>query len=221
MTPPLGMNSFVTFDNVGSKSTSFLNMMLVWGYGPLSIDETSFLVGKTNLSDYTGVVQETINYQATPGVGELENFTNIVAGDVVQNYSGLELVAGGYRSVATDVNQAVWNSTYNNGNYYMRQRTVSGTFPNNDYWNTWTPLIESVEKGDANISNIVQEPQQTSEVFEFVGGTDNWTESTFTQSLQRAVLAISFPQGLGLQRRWSTIPSTLLGTEEATKHKGV
>jgi hypothetical protein len=198
MTPPLGMNSFVTFDNVGSKSTSFLNMMLVWGYGPLSIDETSFLVGKTNLSDYTGVVQETINYQATPGVGELENFTNIVAGDVVQNYSGLELVAGGYRSVARDVTEAVWNTTYDsNNNYYMRQRSVSGTFPNNDYWNTWTPLTESVQEWDSEgNSTTVQKTQQTSEVFEFVGGTDNWTESTFTQSLQRAVLAISFPQGL-------------------------
>ena len=196
MTPPLGMNSFVTFDNVGDKSTSFLNMMLVWGYGPLSIDENSFLVGKTNLSDYSGVVQETLNYQATPGTGELENFANIVAGDVVQNYSGLELVAGGYRSVARDVNQTVWNSTYNNGQYYMRQRSVSGTFPNNNYYSTWTPLVEGVEEGDANNSNVVQRPQQTSEVFQFVGGTDNWTESTFTQSLQRAVLAISFPQGL-------------------------
>jgi len=196
MTPPLAMNSFVTFDNVAGKSTAFLNMVLAWGYGPLSINETSFRVGKADLVDYDNVTQETIAYfPSAPLAAEIAAFNTIAAGDVVQNYSGLELVQN-YKSVASGVTQAEWNTAYggdNNGTYFMRQKNFSGNYADTVYRSVWSNYSETVlTRPDPDTEVFKTNEVLTSEVYTLA----DWTESTFNQQLDQVTVAIGFPQGL-------------------------
>lgn len=193
MTPPLAMNNFITFEEVDTKSTAFLNMVVAWGYGPLNIDESTLRVGNTDITEYDNVTKETVDYQTVPGEPKISNFNRIAVGDVVQNYSGLELVTGGYKSVARNVNQTTWNSTYSGGSYYMRQTNSSGGFVGNTYYSTWNPYTEAVYDNITNSNDIWT--QTIAEVFEY-SPSATWTESTFDQVLQRVVVAINFPQGL-------------------------
>jgi sulfur carrier protein ThiS len=49
ITPPLGSNNYLSFEN---ERDSFLSMLLVWGYGPLNIDASTLRIGGVPLTDY-------------------------------------------------------------------------------------------------------------------------------------------------------------------------
>lgn len=87
-TPPLGAKSFITYPNYNETT---LNMMLVWGYGPLSVDESSMRVGSVPLSDYDSVVKKTLDRKALPNTDDQEFFDGIYGNDVDQFYKGLDL----------------------------------------------------------------------------------------------------------------------------------
>lgn len=211
LTPPLGASTFVTFeDDASGKNISYLNMMLAWGYGPLSIDESSMQIGPTSWSNYDDVQRVTVSYQTSPTQQQKSDFNRIIASDVNQRFSGVELVSANYagitqvvdgKTVPVEVNQTQWNTSYNNGNYYMRKTNPSGGFVDNVFYSTWSPNTEVInwtdgygaEGGSSYTDTWVQ---QTSPVFQ--QKTSGWIESTFNTSIQKAVVAISFPQGLRL-----------------------
>ena len=58
VTPLLGSNNFLTYEN---ERDSYISMLLVWGYGPLQIDDTSYKIGEVPLSSFTDVTKITCN----------------------------------------------------------------------------------------------------------------------------------------------------------------
>lgn len=88
MTPPLGANTFIDYER---KNTSYLNMMMVWGYGPLRFEESTFKIGNKELTNFYEVTKETIDGYGTPTPEELERFNQIYPEDLEQIYLGNEL----------------------------------------------------------------------------------------------------------------------------------
>jgi hypothetical protein len=103
VTPPLGAQNYArlsgTPDSSGivtNASTSYLDMMLVWGYGPLYIDNTTLRVGEVALSEFYGdgpdgkVRYSTLDRVTEPTTAQLDYFNSIYGKDIEQVSSGLE-----------------------------------------------------------------------------------------------------------------------------------
>lgn len=92
ITPPLGAVNHLTYPN---ETDSYLNMLLIWGYGPLSIDESTLKIGETPLSSYTLTSQVTYNRQTEPTPEQTNAFNSIYGKDIAQVYSGVALACAG------------------------------------------------------------------------------------------------------------------------------
>jgi len=83
-TPPLGAQGYVE----GSSRTSYLRMLLVWGYGPLQINDIR--IGATALSKFDEVEIATI---MGTGSEDMHAFNSIYGKDVEQNTVGVKLIS--------------------------------------------------------------------------------------------------------------------------------
>jgi sulfur carrier protein ThiS len=92
MTPLLGSNNFLTYEN---ERDSYLSMLLVWGYGPLNIDDTSYKIGDVPLSSFTNVTKVTLDRKTEPSDTVKRNFDAIYGKDITQVNTAVELVCEG------------------------------------------------------------------------------------------------------------------------------
>ena len=88
-TPPVGA---INYAESGS-TTSYLRMLLVWGYGDLSVSDLR--VGDTKLTSYESIKYETINDYQTESGNEISRFNSIYGKDVSQDAVGIELISDG------------------------------------------------------------------------------------------------------------------------------
>ena len=88
MTPFLGANSFVTYAN---ERDSYLSMMMVWGYGPLSIDQSSYRIGSIPLTNYDLYTKIDLDRKTEPDANTLAAFNSIYGNDTVQNIINTDL----------------------------------------------------------------------------------------------------------------------------------
>lgn len=93
MTPPLGANTYNLFSSDGKES--YLRMLLVWGYGPLFVDESTLQIGELPISNYQGITQETLTRISEPTAQEIANFDGLYGTDITQITSGVELTCDG------------------------------------------------------------------------------------------------------------------------------
>ena len=109
VTPPLGAQNFVRFGElttgiIESADASYLDMLLVWGYGPLQIDESTMRIGEISVYDYS-TTPPTSNFEklryitldrktTTSEIQQLE-FDAIYGKDVEQVNKGVELTCTG------------------------------------------------------------------------------------------------------------------------------
>lgn len=105
LTPPLGANSFITYQD---ERDTYLNMLLVWGYGPITIDRNTLKIGQVDIDEYTfGKFSDgttkliTLDRKTTPNTTELTNFNAIYGNDVTQISKNLVLVCDGNPEGAT------------------------------------------------------------------------------------------------------------------------
>lgn len=111
MTPPLGAYNNVRFssdetilnkggnENSGgvAGSDTFVDMLLIWGYGPLVIDAATLRIGQVAFynsdgsSNYTNSKQITLDRITTPTAALLSSFDAIYGKDVQQDFPNLEL----------------------------------------------------------------------------------------------------------------------------------
>lgn len=94
MTPLLGSQNFLTYEN---ERDSYLSMLLVWGYGPLTIDDNSYKIGEVPLSSYDpeNIKKITLDRKTEPTTIERANFDAIYGKDVAQVNTQVELVCDG------------------------------------------------------------------------------------------------------------------------------
>ena len=92
VTPPLGAVNYLTYEN---ERDSYLSMLLTWGYGPLTIDNSSFRIGEQSISNYTDYTLITLDRKATETTDLLDKFNSIYGRDITQINSNLELVCDG------------------------------------------------------------------------------------------------------------------------------
>ena len=92
MTPLLGSTNFLTYEN---ERDSYLSMLLVWGYGPLSIDDNSYKIGDVPLSSFTDYQKITLERKTEPTTIEKANFDAIYGKDITQVNTQVELVCDG------------------------------------------------------------------------------------------------------------------------------
>lgn len=96
LTPPLGANTYNLFSADGKES--YLRMLLVWGYGPLYVDEGTLQIGELPIGNYQGITQETLTRITEPTAQELANFDGLYGTDITQVASGVELTCDGTAS---------------------------------------------------------------------------------------------------------------------------
>lgn len=92
MTPLLGSNNFLTYEN---ERDSYLSMLLVWGYGPLHIDTSTYRIGDVPLTSFTDYVAINLDRKTEPSDEIKRNFDAIYGKDVTQINTAIELTCDG------------------------------------------------------------------------------------------------------------------------------
>jgi len=108
VTPPLGAQNFITYEN---ERDTYLTMLLVWGFGPLTIDAATLKIGNVALSDFTlsqfsspvtlddGSTTSTkfitLDRKTTPSASLLNIFNSIYGNDTYQVTKNLVLACDG------------------------------------------------------------------------------------------------------------------------------
>lgn len=92
ITPLLGSNNYLTYEN---ERDSYLSMLLVWGYGPIYVDEASYKIGDVPLSSFTDYTKITLNRISEPNASEKLAFDSIYGKDIVQVNTAVELTCDG------------------------------------------------------------------------------------------------------------------------------
>lgn len=85
MTPPVGANNYIE----PQKTESYLRMLLLWGYGPLTIEDIR--VGSNKLSDYDYKSATYYGY-SNEASSSLYDVNNLYGQDVQQVYKNIKLV---------------------------------------------------------------------------------------------------------------------------------
>ena len=93
MTPLLGSNNYLTYEN---ERDSFLSMLLVWGYGPLSINSNTYKIGEIPLSNYSpNYTMMTLDRITEPNYPTQMDFNAIYGKDIDQVNTAIELTCDG------------------------------------------------------------------------------------------------------------------------------
>lgn len=106
ITPPLGAYNYLTYEN---ERDNYLSMLLVWGYGPLTIETDSFRIGEQAISNYTDYQLINLDGKSTPSDNDLYSFNAIYGSDITQTNPRLELVCDG--NPETTVTAGPWAET--------------------------------------------------------------------------------------------------------------
>jgi hypothetical protein len=92
VTPPLGAINYLTYE---TERDNYLSMLLIWGYGPLTIYPDSFRIGEQTISNYTDYQLVNLDRKTTETYDQLSAFDAIYGRDITQVNPRLELVCEG------------------------------------------------------------------------------------------------------------------------------
>jgi sulfur carrier protein ThiS len=91
-TPLLGSTNYLTYEN---DRDSYVSMLLVWGYGPLNIDSSTYKIGDIPLTNYTDYNLITLDRKTEPTTQVKNQFDAIYGNDITQVQVSTELVCDG------------------------------------------------------------------------------------------------------------------------------
>jgi sulfur carrier protein ThiS len=106
ITPPLGAQNVIRYGAtesagiVDNATKSYLDMLLVWGYGPLHIDDATLKIGEVPLPNFDGLRYITLDRKVDEPASDLQEFNAIYGKDREQKYVGIELVCEGLPPVS-------------------------------------------------------------------------------------------------------------------------
>jgi len=193
ITPPLGAQNYARLSGtpnaegiVTNASISYLDMLLVWGYGPLVIDNATLRIGKVALSDFygdgpNGEVRYITLDRITEPTTELQTRFDAIYGKDVQQITGDgKTLTGNSITIGqnTPLNQLSDSYKLNGAvNPAFYGQTVQGLPPVAGSNNTFTGAFD-----------IPWTPSTT---------PGPWhTFSQFQQGCDKFTVALHFPQGL-------------------------
>lgn len=177
-TPPVGAISYVESD----ATTSYLRMLMTWGYGPLQVSDIR--IGENDIATYDNVQIETVSgYQDSPGA--TNRFNSIYGKDVAQENIGLNFVCTERQGTAVRASNVV---------------TVTTTEPH-EYSAGWWCSFSGV--GNGVISEIVSPTQfrftRTGDDGSFAQATvlgAPYTERIINDEVDNITVSLHFPEGL-------------------------
>lgn len=223
LTPPLGSNNFVTFEN---ERDSFVSMLLTWGYGPLVIDYNTLKIGEMALANYTDYKIATIDYISEPTIDEQAYFDSIYGKDTTQVNVNTELVCDGnpefyprnFSGIQTDIFElgTVLNlplsdiAAGQNIEAYFTSNTTNWTLLSNNISNIVVTNINSTTKkvtATVTSSGGIFDPTflrysiDSSATGTYTGTAFGptpgpWIEAISSEPVDSATVSIHFPQGL-------------------------
>jgi hypothetical protein len=126
VTPPLGAQNHVRFsgdqnipsyNGFGSSSAgvsgrdTYVDMLLIWGYGPLDIDLTTLKIGQVQVykdntltsSNFDNLVQVTLDRKTEPSSNALNSFNAIYGSDVQGTFPNLPLSYSGLPPIGSNI----------------------------------------------------------------------------------------------------------------------
>ena len=92
MTPPLGANNFI---NYLSERDQYISSLLVWGYGPLVIDQSTLRIGDAAWSTFSDKQIVTLDRITEPTAAQKAAFDALYGRDVEQKIRNITLTAVG------------------------------------------------------------------------------------------------------------------------------
>lgn len=92
VTPLLGSTNYLTYEN---ERDSYVSMLLVWGYGPLNIDASTFKIGDIPLTSYSDYNLITLDRKTEPTTTVKNQFDAIYGKDITQVQVSTELTCDG------------------------------------------------------------------------------------------------------------------------------
>lgn len=186
-TPPIGAQSYEDFnsdqaieDGISSGRSSYLRMLLVWGFGPLSIDQNSLRVGTTAFTSFNGSRQVT-----------LEGYTSDISTTFDEVYSRdvSQVVAGtGGLNTLLYFDPASWDSNQQIYTAGAKPPAKSSLIYNPAY----NPDYPNDQPEFTTYTPWTPEPEPPSLEVDYAP----WREFTITQASTQISVAINFPQGL-------------------------
>jgi hypothetical protein len=213
VTPPLGAQNYARLSGtpnaegiVENASISYLDMLLVWGYGPLYIDKSTMRIGKIPITDFYGdgpngeVRYITLDRIAEPTTTQLTYFNSIYGKDIQQVSSGLNLTGNSITiGPNTPLNQLPANTVLLD--------------PNSDPTGAKATEYRAMGKNVAFYGSTIQGLPPSRTHPEFVPGGSlfqmtpvadwipsttpgPWTTLALTQPCDKFTVALHFPQGL-------------------------
>lgn len=96
VTPLLGSTNYLTYEN---DRDSYVSMLLVWGYGPLTIDASTLKIGDIPLVNYTDYDIITLDRKTEPTTEIKNQFDAIYGKDITQVQVSTELTCDGNPSL--------------------------------------------------------------------------------------------------------------------------
>ena len=108
ITPPLGATNYLTYEN---DRDSYLTAMVVWGYGPVTLDLNTLKIGNVSIADYTVAKQAHRDRKTTETQAEIDNFNSIYGTDVSQIIKNIELTCDYNPEEGVSYSKQVYNPT--------------------------------------------------------------------------------------------------------------
>lgn len=177
MTPPLGANSYVE----PLRTESYLHMMLLWGYGPLNIEDIR--VGSNLLTDYEIPAQKTIYGYGTETAADKKSLSDIYGSgdggnDIQQIFKNIKLVG-------TEGGSPWQEITFTQPSKHIKLHI---TFPqglrklnNTDGSVLSAPFTCDVEFATVGSSTLITDTTWGSNVYNFTGSPFTLPNSTVTK----------------------------------------
>lgn len=198
VTPPLGAQNYSRFSGtvnsdgiVDNASVNYLDMLLVWGYGPLLIDESTLRVGKLPFSDFYGdnpdgtIRHITLDRISEPTTDQLTAFNGIYGSTIEQIQSGVNLAGNAITITAnTPLNTLPANVVILDpaSPTYSAQVTAAGV----------------AGQTVANIGSTIQGLPPTVTSGDWIPSSTPglWSNLALTHRCDKFTVALHFPQGL-------------------------
>lgn len=202
-TPPLGAQAYTE----NSGDSSYLRSMVVWGYGPLQIDNIS--LGQVPVSSYTDIELVTLHGDSSDTAQVVDTFNNTYGRDVQQLSPNVELRHDIKKLASVTISNNVFTCTVNQQNKNKTHKLEYGdpidelrfgTFLATNLTvqsilsDTQFTCIPTSSSNQATFANATYDDTSGKECY-YSGGNPYITQ-TLTQSVSSIAVGLHFPQGL-------------------------